>query len=137
MGIFGVELEVERYGAGDREKAAADLVFEIVKMGGGCRGLGRRRGVQCSPGCAGCPSFPLLMAGGSGTVWMGRANARGMSWEGASISTLSRWRRPSRRWGVARYTSRAILCVSSLRQLSKVPAPRPAQTDGQALDSRP
>lgn len=60
MGIFGVELEVERYGAGDREKAAADLVFEIAKMGGRASWLGAAPGCPVQSKVCSLPEFPVV-----------------------------------------------------------------------------
>lgn len=78
MGIFGVELEVERYGAGDREKAAADLVFEIVKRGGRASWLGAAPGCPVQSGLCLLPEFPVV---DGREVWYCVDGTRKRPWE--------------------------------------------------------
>lgn len=60
MGIFGVKLDVGRYGKDDREKAVVDLAFEVLRNGRGPSWLG------AAPGCANLlsmssmPAFPAM-----------------------------------------------------------------------------
>jgi hypothetical protein len=60
MGIFGVKLEVERYGTNDRDKAAADLAYGIVGKGGNASWLGAAPGCAVSSSVCSMPEFPLV-----------------------------------------------------------------------------
>lgn len=78
MGVFGVELEVERYGAGDREEAAADLVFEIVKKGGRASWLGAALGCPVQSSMCSLPEFPVV---DGREVWYSVGGTRKRPWD--------------------------------------------------------
>ena len=60
MGIFGVKLDVGTYGKDDRERAAVDLAFEILRNGRGASWLGAAPGCGNLLGMCTMPSFPVV-----------------------------------------------------------------------------
>ncbi|KAK3369309.1 hypothetical protein B0T24DRAFT_632334 [Lasiosphaeria ovina] len=60
MGIFGVTLDVGSYEKDDREKAAADLAFEILKNRRRPSWLGAAPGCGNMPNMCSMPSFPVV-----------------------------------------------------------------------------
>ena len=60
MGIFGVKLDVSKYGKDDREKAAVDLAFEILKNGRGPSWLGAAPGCANLSSMSSMPEFPAM-----------------------------------------------------------------------------
>ncbi len=60
MGIFGVRLDVSKYGKDDREQAAVDLAFEILKSGRGPSWLGAAPGCASLPSMSSMPAFPAM-----------------------------------------------------------------------------
>jgi hypothetical protein len=60
MGIFGVTLNVSRYAKDDRESAALDLAFEILRSGRGSSWLGAAPGCGNLSGMCTMPSFPAV-----------------------------------------------------------------------------
>jgi len=58
--IFGATLDVSRYGKNDREKAAADLAFEILKKRRRPSWLGAAPGCGSMPNMCSMPSFPVV-----------------------------------------------------------------------------
>ncbi|KAK4155728.1 hypothetical protein C8A00DRAFT_13229 [Chaetomidium leptoderma] len=60
MGIFGVTLNVGRYGKDDRDRAAVDLAFEILRNGRGASWLGAAPGCGHLPSMCTMPAFPVV-----------------------------------------------------------------------------
>jgi hypothetical protein len=58
MGIFGVELDVAKYARDDRERAAVDLAFEILRSGRSASWLGAAPGCSNMSIMCAMPSFP-------------------------------------------------------------------------------
>jgi hypothetical protein len=60
MGIFGVRLDVGRYREGDRERAAVDLAFDILKSGRSASWLGAAPACANLPSMCSMPAFPAV-----------------------------------------------------------------------------